>query len=131
MLEDSLQELLKNISISAIGELTKHSEYVPDFLYVMSQAVTERAIYGQLQFEGEWKDSRDGRIYTEFKLSPSLCSLASKADMDLSQLSWRLVHPSINTDEVEKCSEWLLHSKILVEADSDYEFDCLKSLLNK
>ncbi|MFT7227993.1 MAG: hypothetical protein ACI8PW_000573 [Methylophilaceae bacterium] len=139
MLEDSLQELLKNITIRAIGEAAQHNEDLTVTMHAIDDAEAERAIFGHVQFGSGWQATIDNSdifyIHTELKLAPYICKLAyENTDERLNDLVWHFILPNIKTlsDNLKpKTSiDWLPLAQVAVETESDNEFNCLKLVLS-
>jgi len=148
MFENSLENLLRKITLQAIAKLIGSDEGIGNLIFALTWASASRQIVGCVQFEEDWqcKIDESDTWYAHFrvKVAPSLCAIACSNGAALNEASWDFAIPNVNTIEVgaipTNAIDYLAMGRVIVqtaddgdeddERDSkDYTFKCLSNVL--
>lgn len=137
MNQENLEELLRDITLSAIVKNAGGEDDTSTVLFEIDAAVKSRRTVDCVQFEEAWKDVVDGSkepyLFINFKLSSEVCAVAYGEGEEVNELTWNLVLPFINGIEADELPEssfdWLEKGEIHIGNESIEAFDCLKDLI--
>lgn len=137
MNQENLEELLRDITLSAIVKNAGGEDETSAVLFEIDAAVKSRRTVDCVQFEEAWKDVIDGskqpHLFINFKLSPEVCAVAYEEGEEVNELTWNLVLPFINgvdADELPESSfDWLEKGEIHIGNESIEAFHYLKELI--
>lgn len=137
MKQENLEELLRDLSLSAVAKNAMGEEDISDVLFELDAAVKSRRIVDCVQFEECWKDQIDGSqqpyLFINFKLSPEVCAAAFENGKEANELTWNLVLPFINgldADELpESVYDWLDLAEVHLATESTEIYECLMEII--
>jgi hypothetical protein len=137
MKQTELEELLRDITLSAIAKNANGEDDVSNLLFEIDAAVKSRRTVDCVQFEEAWKDVVDGSkqpyLFINFKLSSDVCAVAYGEGEEVNELTWNLVLPFINGVDADELPDsgfdWLEKGEIHIGNESIEAFHCLKDLI--
>ena len=137
MKQANLEELLRDITLSAIAKNANGEDDVSTMLFEIDAAVKSRRSVDCVQFEEAWKDVVEGSkqpyLFINFKLSSEVCAAAYDEGKEVNELTWNLVLPFINgldaSELPESSFDWLAKGEIHIGNESIEAFACLKELI--
>ena len=137
MKKANLDELLRDITLSAIANNANGEDDISNMLFEIDAAVKSRRSVDCVQFEEVWKDVVEGSkqpfLFINFKLSSEVCAAAYDEGKEVNELTWNLVLPFINgldaTELPESGYDWLDQGEIHIAHESPELFECLLELI--
>ena len=137
MKKASLEELLRDITLSAIANNANGEDDISNMLFEIDAAVKSRRSVDCVQFEEAWKDVVEGSkqpfLFINFKLSSEVCAVAYGEGEEVNELTWNLVLPFINGLDASELPEsgydWLDQGEIHIAHESPELFECLLELI--
>ena len=137
MKKANLEELLRDITLSAIANNANGDDDISSMLFEIDAAVKSRRSVDCVQFEEAWKDVVEGSkqpfLFINFKLSSEVCSAAYDEGKEVNELTWNLVLPFINGLDASELPEsgfdWLDQGEIHIAHESPELFECLLELI--
>ncbi len=137
MKQANLEELLRDISLSAIAKNANGEDDISTMLYEIDAAVKSRRTVDCVQFEEAWKDIVDGSkqpfLFINFKLSSEVCAAAYDEGKEVNELTWNLVLPFINEIDADELPEsgfdWLDQGEVHIAHESPELFECLLEII--
>ena len=137
MKKANLEELLRDITLSAIANNANGEDDISNMLFEIDAAVKSRRSVGCVQFEEAWKDVIEGSqspfLFINFKLSSEVCAAAYDEGKEVNELTWNLVLPFINGLDASELPEsgfdWLDQGEIHIAHESPEVFECLLELI--
>jgi len=133
----NLEELLRDITLSAIAKNANGEDDISTMLYEIDAAVKSRRSVDCVQFEEAWKDMVEGSkqpfLFINFKLSSEVCVAAFEEGKEVNELTWNLVLPFINGMDADELPEsgfdWLDQGEVHIAHESPELFECLLELI--
>lgn len=137
MKQNKLEELLRDITLSAIAKNADGEEDISTVLFEIDAAVKSRRTVDCVQFEEVWKDvvddSKQPYLFINFKLSSEVCAAAYDEGEEVNELTWNLVLPFVNdidADQLPQSSyDWLEQGEIHIGNESTDAFYCLNDII--
>ena len=137
MKKANLDELLRDITLSAIANNANGEDDISNMLFEIDAAVKSRRSVDCVQFEEVWKDVVEGSkqpfLFINFKLSSEVCAAAYDEGKEVNELTWNLVLPFINGLDASELPEsgydWLDQGEIHIAHESPELFECLLELI--
>lgn len=137
MKQANLEELLRDITLSAIVRNANGEDDVSTLLYEIDAAVKSRRSVDCVQFEEAWKDVVDGSkqpyLFINFKLSSEVCTAAYDEGKEVNELTWNLALPFVNGLDASELPEsgldWLDQGEIHIAHESPELFECLLEII--
>ena len=137
MKQANLEELLRDITLSAIAKNANGEDDVSTILNEIDAAVKSRRTVDCVQFEEAWKDVVEGSkqtfLFINFKLSSEVCVAAYEEGKEVNELTWNLVLPFIdggNLADLPKSGfDWLDQGEIHIAHESPELFECLLEII--
>ena len=137
MKQANLEELLRDITLSAIAKNANGEDDISTMLYEIDAAVKSRLSVDCVQFEEAWKDMVEGSkqpfLFINFKLSSEVCVAAFEEGKEVNELTWNLVLPFINGMDADELPEsgfdWLDQGEVHIAHESPELFECLLELI--
>jgi hypothetical protein len=137
MKQANLEELLRDITLSAVAKNANGEDDVSTMLYEIDAAVKSRRTVDCVQFEEAWKDVVEGSkqpfLFINFKLSSEVCIAAYEEGNEVNELTWNLVLPFVEGADVEKLPksgfDWLDQGEIHIAHESPELFECLLEII--
>lgn len=137
MKKANLDELLRDITLSAIANNANGEDDISNMLFEIDAAVKSRRSVDCVQFEEVWKDVVEGSkqpfLFINFKLSSEVCAAAYDEGKEVNELTWNLVLPFINGLDASELPEsgydWLDQGEIHIAHESPDLFECLLELI--
>ena len=131
MKKANLEELLRDITLSAIANNANGEDDISNMLFEIDAAVKSRRSVDCVQFEEAWKDVVEGSkqpfLFINFKLSCEVCSAAYDEGKEVNELTWNLVLPFINGLDASELPEsgfdWLDQGEIHIAHESPEIFE--------
>jgi len=133
----NLEELLRDITLSAIAKNANGEDDVSAILNEIDAAVKSRQTVDCVQFEEAWKDVVEGSkqtfLFINFKLSSEVCVAAYEEGKEVNELTWNLVLPFIDggnlADLPESGFDWLDQGEIHIAHETPELFECLLEII--
>ena len=137
MKKANLEELLRDITLSAIANNANGEDDTSTLLFEIDAAVKSRRTVDCVQFEEAWKDVVEGSkqpfLFINFKLSSAVCAAAFDEGKEVNELTWNLVLPFINGIDADELPEsgfdWLDQGEVHIAHESPELFECLLELI--
>lgn len=137
MKQANLEELLRDITLSAVAKSANGEDDVKTMLYEIDAAVKSRRTVDCVQFEEAWKDVVEGSkqpfLFINFKLSSEVCVAAYEEGKEVNELTWNLVLPFVEGADVDKLPasgfDWLDQGEIHIAHESPELFECLLEII--
>jgi hypothetical protein len=137
MKQANLEELLRDITLSAIAKNAHGEDDVSTMLYEIDAAVKSRRTVDCVQFEEAWKDVVEGSkkpfLFVNFKLSSDVCVAAYEEGKEVNELTWNLVLPFMDGVDIDDLPEsgfdWLDQGEIHIAHESPELFECLLEII--
>ena len=137
MKQANLEELLRDITLSAIAKNANGEDDISTMLYEIDAAVKSRRSVDCVQFEEAWKDMVEGSkqpfLFINFKLSSEVCVAAFEEGKEVNELTWNLVLPFINGMDADELPEsgfdWLDQGEVHIAHESPEIFECLLEII--
>lgn len=137
MKQTTLEELLRDITLSAIAKNAYGEDDVSTMLYEIDAAVKSRRTVDCVQFEEAWQDLVEGSkkpfLFINFKLSSEVCTAAFEEEKEVNELTWNLALPFINGMDVDELPasgfDWLHKGEIHIAHESPDQFECLLEII--
>ena len=137
MKQANLEELLRDITLSAIAKNANGEDDISTMLYEIDAAVKSRLSVDCVQFEEAWKDMVEGSkqpfLFINFKLSSEVCVAAFEEGKEVNELTWNLVLPFINGMDADELPEsgfdWLDQGEVHIAHESPEIFECLLEII--
>jgi hypothetical protein len=139
-MDNKLEDLLRDISLSAIVNHADGVENIEDVLISIDVAVKSRRVVDCVQFEDFWEDLVDEEkvpyLFINFKLAPEVCEAALDEDLPVNTLNWNLVLPNVNAIEEEErpvvSFDWLDFGQVLINNDEiEGVYACLSRIIQR
>lgn len=137
MKQANLEELLRDITLSAIAKNANGKDDVSTMIFEIDAAVKSRRSVDCVQFEEAWKDLVDGNkqpfLFINFKLSSEVCVAAYEEGKEVNELTWNLVLPFFDGVDMDKLPEsgfdWLDQGELHIAHESPELFECLLEII--
>ncbi len=137
MKQANLEELLRDITLSAIAKNANGEEDVSHMLFEIDAAVKSRRTVDCVQFEEAWKDVVEGSsqpfLFINFKLASEVCAAAYDEGKEVNELTWNLALPFINGIDADRLPEsgfdWLDQGEVHIAHESPQLFECLMEII--
>lgn len=116
-------ELLMEITVQALAQLTNGDEGLSSFILAKNHAASTRKIVDKVQFEEEWQqqidESEEFYVFTTLKLAPNVIQIAGAQYQDLNRVTWNLIVPNTNTLDMDlrptNSIDLLMMAKLMME----------------
>ena len=139
-MDNKLEDLLRDITLSAIVNNAGGVEDIEDVLISIDAGVKSRRVVDCVQFEDVWEDLVDEDkvpyLFVNFKLAPEVCEAALDEDQPVNMLNWNLVLPNVNAIEEDErpvaSFDWLDFGQVLINNDDlDGVYACLSRIIQR
>jgi hypothetical protein len=107
---------LGSISACAFALLVRNDKDFGEFADRLSEAVTCKAICGNVQIDDAWLQGENGALCVKFKLSPYFMRRAENRNLQLEQVEWTVMLPELDDQwaKGKRLLDWLLIGKLAV-----------------
>lgn len=136
---EKLEELLHDITLGAVTQMTDGDVAVDEFLESLREAIGMRKVIELVQFEGIQRVAGEGDepdvLAIDFKLAPAVCVVAYEAGSMVSDLIWSLLLPEPGSldgaERPETSFAWLELSSLWVDEEYADYVDILSQIITR